>query len=60
MKDLHIEHVQNLNVKNKDLPNIKDLIKNDPIICVHYYEHKMISFGIYLLYILLDKISYCF
>jgi len=29
LKGLHIEHVQNLSKKNKDLPNIKDLIKND-------------------------------
>jgi hypothetical protein len=45
LKDLQIERVQNLNVENKDLPNIKDFfIKNDPIICVHDYEHKMNSF----------------
>jgi hypothetical protein len=44
LKDLHIEHVQNLNIKNKNLPNIKDLVKIDLVICMHYYEHKMNSF----------------
>jgi len=44
LKDLHIEHVQNLNKKNQYLPNIKDLVKNDPVIYVHYYEHRMNSF----------------
>jgi hypothetical protein len=31
LKDLHIEHVQNFNIKNRDLPNIENLIKNDPV-----------------------------
>jgi len=44
VKRLHIEHVQNLKPKNKDLPNMKDLVKNDLIIYVHYYEHRMNSF----------------
>jgi hypothetical protein len=30
--------------KKEDLLNIKDLVKNDLIICVPYYEHKMNSF----------------
>jgi hypothetical protein len=37
IKKIHIKTL-------KDLPNIKDLIKNDPITFVHYYEHKMNSF----------------
>jgi hypothetical protein len=44
LKDLHIEHVQNLNIKNKNLPNIKNLVKNDLVTCMHYYEHKMNNF----------------
>jgi len=44
LKDLHFEYVQNFNTKNKNLPNIKDFVKGDPITCVHYYEHKMNSF----------------
>jgi len=30
--------------KNEDLPNIKYFIKNDLIICVSYYEHRVNSF----------------
>jgi hypothetical protein len=37
---LHIQHVQNFNTKNEDLPNIKDLVKNDPFTYVCYYEHR--------------------
>jgi hypothetical protein len=44
LKNLHIEHVQNFNLENKDLPNIKDFVKNDPITFVRYYEHRMNSF----------------
>jgi len=44
LKDLHIEHVQNFNIKNKDLPNIKNLINNDLVTCVHCYEHRMNNF----------------
>ncbi len=44
LKELHIEHVQNLNIKNKNLPNIKNLVKNDLVTCMHYYEHKMNNF----------------
>ncbi len=32
------------NIKNKNLPNIKDLVKNDLVAYMHYYEHKMNSF----------------
>jgi hypothetical protein len=31
-------------MENKNLPNIKDLVKNDLVICVHYYEHRMNNF----------------
>jgi hypothetical protein len=34
LKDLHIQHVQNFNLENDDLPNIKDFVKNDLVICV--------------------------
>jgi hypothetical protein len=44
LKDLHIEHVQIFNIKNKNLANIKDLVKIDLVTCMHYYEHKMNSF----------------
>jgi hypothetical protein len=44
LKYLHIQHVQNLNLKNEDLLNIKNLVKNDLIICVPYYENRMNSF----------------
>jgi len=45
---LHIQHVQNLNTKNENLPNIKDLVKNDPFTYVRYYEHRMNSFQSFL------------
>ncbi len=44
IKNLHIEHAQNFNTKNQCLPNIKDLVKNDLVIYVRDYEHKMNSF----------------
>ncbi len=44
LKDLHIEHVQNLHIENKYLSNIKDLVKNDSITCVRYYEHRINCF----------------
>jgi hypothetical protein len=31
-------------IENDDLLNIKDLILNDYVTCVHYYEHVMNSF----------------
>jgi hypothetical protein len=33
-------------IENDDLLNIKDLILNDYVTCVHYYEHAMNSFWI--------------
>ncbi len=41
LKDLH---VQNFNTEKEDLSNIKNHVKNDLLICVHYYEHKMNNF----------------
>ncbi len=29
---------------NNNIPNIKELIRNDPITCACYYEHKMNAF----------------
>jgi len=44
VKTLKVLHVQNLNTEKEDLSNIKNLVKNDLVICVHYYKHKMNSF----------------
>jgi hypothetical protein len=44
LKDLHIEHVQNIKTKNNDLPNMKYLVRNDYIPRVCYYEHRMNDF----------------
>jgi hypothetical protein len=33
-----------LRIKNDDSLSIKELVRNDPITCARYYEHKMNSF----------------
>jgi hypothetical protein len=44
LKDLHVQHVKNLNMVNEYVPNIKHLVNNDLVTCVRYHEHKMNSF----------------
>jgi hypothetical protein len=48
LKDLHIQVVQISNIENEYSPNIKDLVNNDLIICVHYYEHRTNSLKTFL------------
>jgi hypothetical protein len=45
LKELYDGHViENTISNNVDAPNIKDLIRNDLITCVRYYEHRMDNF----------------
>jgi hypothetical protein len=40
-KLLYNKHYNKINEINNNIPNIEELIKNDPITCARYYEHRM-------------------
>lgn len=43
-KLLYNKHYNKTNEINNNIPNIKKLIKNDPVTCARYYEHIMNAF----------------
>jgi hypothetical protein len=44
LKELYDNYIWNCKFKNDESLDIKEFIKNDPITCTCYYEHKMNSF----------------
>jgi hypothetical protein len=46
LKELYDQYIgENLGIKKDDLLSIKKLVRNDPITCARYYEHKMNHFN---------------
>jgi hypothetical protein len=42
LKELHDQHVtKKIKIKIDILLNVKELVKNDLMTCVHYYQHRI-------------------
>jgi hypothetical protein len=45
LKEFYDQYIgENLGIKKDDLLSIKELVKNDLVICARYCEHRMTSF----------------
>jgi hypothetical protein len=51
LKELHDQHViKNIYKKNDIILSVKELVKNDIVTLVHYYQHKINNFQIKNIY----------